>query len=412
MPGLDEVRISKGIARWTSDFTPPTAPYSVPVGVPGSSVALTVGFDPAPSGGLRLNGSVVVDYQSAPVYTVTPSGGIILGGLAAVTRAVALTETGGIVLGGTVAATYAFSFAQTGGIVLGGTAAVTRAVAHTPSGGIVLGGSVAQSVSKDSTLSGGIVLNGSVAVSQNGAISVNPSGGIQLGGSAASDKTIAPALSGGIVLGGSCVTVLQLPGPIYTVTPSGGLVLGGSTVYGLVRAFTPAGGIVLGGTADVLYVPPGPTYTLTPSGGILLNGTCSSSQSFIIVYNLAPVGGIVFGGVSGTAGEAVALPPIVDRIDGGWTDQTGGTELYAAVDEIVAADSDFIKSTSSPITADICEIEFTPAIDPFSSTGHTLSYRYGSDAEGWTTVTHVLTAAQADAITQYGHISVKFEAKV
>jgi hypothetical protein len=26
---IDEVRISKGIARWTSNFTPPTAPYSV-----------------------------------------------------------------------------------------------------------------------------------------------------------------------------------------------------------------------------------------------------------------------------------------------------------------------------------------------------------------------------------------------
>ncbi len=31
---LDEIRISKGIARWTSDFTPPTAPYSAPPPAP------------------------------------------------------------------------------------------------------------------------------------------------------------------------------------------------------------------------------------------------------------------------------------------------------------------------------------------------------------------------------------------
>jgi hypothetical protein len=31
---IDEFRISKGIARWTSNFTPPTAPY----GLTGSTV--------------------------------------------------------------------------------------------------------------------------------------------------------------------------------------------------------------------------------------------------------------------------------------------------------------------------------------------------------------------------------------
>ena len=25
---IDELRVSKGVARWTADFTPPTAPYS------------------------------------------------------------------------------------------------------------------------------------------------------------------------------------------------------------------------------------------------------------------------------------------------------------------------------------------------------------------------------------------------
>lgn len=35
---IDEFRISKGIARWTTNFTPPTAPYSSPFPAPGSRV--------------------------------------------------------------------------------------------------------------------------------------------------------------------------------------------------------------------------------------------------------------------------------------------------------------------------------------------------------------------------------------
>jgi hypothetical protein len=32
---IDELRISKGIARWTSDFTPPTEPYALAAGPAG-----------------------------------------------------------------------------------------------------------------------------------------------------------------------------------------------------------------------------------------------------------------------------------------------------------------------------------------------------------------------------------------
>ena len=38
---LDEIRISKGIARWTADFTPPTAPYSLPFN-PDKKITLTI----------------------------------------------------------------------------------------------------------------------------------------------------------------------------------------------------------------------------------------------------------------------------------------------------------------------------------------------------------------------------------
>ena len=32
---IDELRVSKGIARWTSSFTPPTAPYALDAGPAG-----------------------------------------------------------------------------------------------------------------------------------------------------------------------------------------------------------------------------------------------------------------------------------------------------------------------------------------------------------------------------------------
>jgi hypothetical protein len=377
---LDEVRISKGIARWTSNFTPPSAPYT-------SGGAGGVGL----TGGIVLNGSCSSSFAGA-VITSTPSGGIVLGGSQTSDRALSL--------------------AQTGGIVLGGSAVTVKSLAYTvtPSGGLVLGGSVTQSTTRASTPSGGILLGGSADTQISNASSLSPSGGIVLGGSAALAGVAAPAPSGGLVLGGSVVVVYTSPGPIYNYAPSGGLALGGSVTQTISFAYTGTGGIVLGGSAATVLVPPGPTYICAPSGGIQLSGTCTSSITTI--YNLAPVGGIVFGGVSGTAGEAVALPPIVDRSDGGWTDQTGGTELYAAIDETAPVDTDYIKSTSNPVTADICEVGFQPAVDPFSSSGHVLTYRYGSEAEGWTTVTQTLSAAQADAITQYGQISVKFEAKV
>jgi hypothetical protein len=53
-----------------------------------------------------------------------------------------------------------------------------------------------------------------------------------------------------------------------------------------------------------------------------------------------------------------------------------------------------------------------PIVDPQLSTGHALIYRYGSDADGWTTVTQVLTGPQADAITNYSQLTVRFEAVV
>jgi hypothetical protein len=39
---LDEIRISKGIARWTSNFTVPGVPYDVDAVIPDLGMAMTV----------------------------------------------------------------------------------------------------------------------------------------------------------------------------------------------------------------------------------------------------------------------------------------------------------------------------------------------------------------------------------
>jgi len=102
---LDEIRISKGIARWNADFTPPTAPYS------GG-----ITYTDTPSGGLVLSGSNVLQ----PTYSPVPSGGLVLGGSAVVARTLGLTRSGGIVLGGSVVVAQVSSRTPSGGIVLGG----------------------------------------------------------------------------------------------------------------------------------------------------------------------------------------------------------------------------------------------------------------------------------------------------
>ncbi|MDP3052819.1 MAG: LamG-like jellyroll fold domain-containing protein [bacterium] len=56
---IDEVRISKGIARWTSNFTPPTAPYGV-ITASDLSVSGNVGIGTAsPGAKLDVNGAAI-----------------------------------------------------------------------------------------------------------------------------------------------------------------------------------------------------------------------------------------------------------------------------------------------------------------------------------------------------------------
>ena len=67
------------------------------------------------------------------------------------------------------------------------------------------------------------------------------------------------------------------------------------------------------------------------------------------------------------------LAPDADITDGGWLTDTGGTSLFAAIDETVASDTDYI--VSSDTDTDTCEIRLSdPSMTlarPFS-----VAYRY------------------------------------
>ncbi|MDQ3540404.1 MAG: hypothetical protein M3440_06920 [Chloroflexota bacterium] len=129
--------------------------------------------------------------------------------------------------------------------------------------------------------------------------------------------------------------------------------------------------------------------------------------------------------------------PTTDVTDGTWTDQAGGTSLFAAIDEAIASDADYIQSATATATADVAEVALGSITDPAVSTGHVVRYRYGKDTAagdvvnltvslrqgtgteiaawthtdigvGPTDVVQTLTAAQADAVTDYSALRLRF----
>lgn len=128
------------------------------------------------------------------------------------------------------------------------------------------------------------------------------------------------------------------------------------------------------------------------------------------------------------------LRPDADSIDGGWTNELGGTSLFASIDETVANDTDYIQSIANP-SLDIAKISLS---NP--STGVTspvkLRYRYKKSADApadltvrllqgsteiaaWShtgisasfvTTEQTLTAPQLAAISDFNDLYIEFTA--
>ena len=126
----------------------------------------------------------------------------------------------------------------------------------------------------------------------------------------------------------------------------------------------------------------------------------------------------------------------------GWTDQGGGgVNIYQAIDEVAPNDADYVRSPVGP-SSDVYVATLSAVEDPLSSSGHSLRVRYAKSAAGgaqinlvvelrqgyvnegaqgtlikqrtytnigenFVTDDYVLTAGEADSITDYADLYLR-----
>jgi hypothetical protein len=137
--------------------------------------------------------------------------------------------------------------------------------------------------------------------------------------------------------------------------------------------------------------------------------------------------------------------PSTDTVNESWVENNDtSVDIFEMIDEVTADDGDYIKSASAP-TSDAYVTKLTNLEDPLSSSGHTVRYRYQKDSaggaqinlvvelrqgyvseasqgtliasathndisNGWTAGSITLSAGEADAITDYTSLFLRFVA--
>lgn len=146
---------------------------------------------------------------------------------------------------------------------------------------------------------------------------------------------------------------------------------------------------------------------------------------------------IAVAGVSAslTANRRV-IRPSADSIDGNWTTEIGGTDLYASIDETDAGDSDYIQSPANPVN-EACKIKLSnPSLGSYapqeplvvayryakSGAGAALDFRVrlmqgnteiaswteSNIGTGWVTQNRTLTTGQFNSITDFTDLYLEF----
>lgn len=135
----------------------------------------------------------------------------------------------------------------------------------------------------------------------------------------------------------------------------------------------------------------------------------------------------------------ISAAPVSDQTNpGAWVDQgSGTTNLFSVINEITADDLGFVQSPVDPANAAV-EFKLASLGDPNLSGGHSVSYRYQKDVaagktidltvelrqgavvkatqtvvnigNGWVTGVLQLTTTQADSITDYSDLRIRFNA--
>lgn len=87
--------------------------------------------------------------------------------------------------------------------------------------------------------------------------------------------------------------------------------------------------------------------------------------------------------------------PSADTYIGGYKDEADGTtNIYTHIDETSYSDTDYIKSILAPSSAPyVCKL--TTVEDPLSSSGHVVRFRYCKDAAGGATIGLTVELRQA-----------------
>ncbi len=146
---------------------------------------------------------------------------------------------------------------------------------------------------------------------------------------------------------------------------------------------------------------------------------------------------VVAGQGTNLAANRYVIRPSADSVDGSWTNESGGTDLYGSIDEASATDGDFIQSPSNPVNA-ACKIKIgAPSIGSSIPTQPmVVAYRYSKSAVGaaldltvrllqgstviaswtetdiglsWVTRERTLTAPQFASITDFSDLYIEFE---
>jgi len=136
--------------------------------------------------------------------------------------------------------------------------------------------------------------------------------------------------------------------------------------------------------------------------------------------------------------------PSTDTTRDNWEEDDGTTTaIFDQIDEVAADDGDYIRTGLTP-TSDVYVTKLTTLEDPVSSANHIVRFRYGKDAaggdpidltvqlrqgyvsegtpgtliatvatltdipSGWTAGSYTLSAGEADAITDYTNLYLRF----
>jgi hypothetical protein len=130
-------------------------------------------------------------------------------------------------------------------------------------------------------------------------------------------------------------------------------------------------GFTAGGTWTGVTVPDssfdGLEYKIVSSvSAITADGTqggSAASAGLTVTYKMALV-------------TTQSLLASADSVDGTWTDQDGGTNLAAAIDETVANNADYIRSGLSPSNSG-CRVKLQAGANPSIDTNHDIFWRVG-----------------------------------